>query len=172
MITARRSVGQLVLLIASIVGVAIAVYLILVHYDQQNVPLVCSTRGFVDCENVLNSPYSVVPGTPIPISIPGLLWFLVAAGLSFYSWNWRVSDRWLLLAEVIWGALGILTALYLVYVELVRLHTLCAWCTALHVLILAMFITAIFQLQHSGTEEEWEEDDEVEAPLSVSSKQR
>jgi uncharacterized membrane protein len=173
MITTRRSIGQLILLIASIVGMAIAVYLLLVHYDQQQVPLVCSTRGFIDCENVLNSPYSVVPGTPIPISLPGLLWFLVAAGLAFYAWNWRVSDRWLLLAEVIWGALGILTALYLVYVELVRLHTLCAWCTALHVLLLLMFITAIIQLQRSGAEEEWEEDDEVEAPLpSVSSKRQ
>lgn len=164
MTTIRRSIGQLILLVVSIVGMAIAVYLILVHYDQQNVQLFCSTRGFINCENVLSSSYSVVPGTPIPISIPGLFWFLVVAGLSFYAWKWQSSDRRLLLAEVVWGALGMLTAFYLVYVELVRLHTLCAWCTALHALILITFITAIFQLQRSGEEDEEDEEDEVEAP--------
>ncbi|HEY4383382.1 MAG TPA: vitamin K epoxide reductase family protein [Ktedonobacteraceae bacterium] len=172
MIATRRSVGQLIFLIASIVGMAIAVYLILVHYDQQNVPLVCSTRGFIDCENVLNSSYSVVPGTAIPISLPGLLWFLIAAVMAFYGLRSRSSVQWLLLSEVVWCVLGMLTAFYLVYVELVRLHTLCAWCTALHVLILTLFITSIFQLQRAGADDEWEEE-EVEATLPpVSSKRR
>jgi uncharacterized membrane protein len=172
MIATRRSIGQLIFLIASIVGMAIAVYLILVHYDQQNVPLVCSTRGFVDCENVLNSSYSMVPGTAIPISLPGLLWFLIAAVMAFYALRGRSSLQWLLLSEVVWCVLGMLTAFYLVYVELVRLHTLCAWCTALHVLILTLFITSIFQLQRAGVEDDWEEE-EVEAALPpISSKRR
>jgi uncharacterized membrane protein len=46
-----------------------------------------------------------------------------------------------------------LTVLYLVYVEIVLLHTFCAWCTALHVVILLMFLITIVQLQRSTEEE-------------------
>ena len=166
MVMTRRPVGQLFFLIVSIIGVAISVYLILVHYDQQNVPLVCSTRGFINCESVLSSPYAQVPGTTIPISVPGLLWFLAAGGLAFVAWNGRSEIRQLLIAEVIWSGLGILTALYLVYVELVVLHTLCAWCTALHILILTLLITSIFQLQGASSKEV-EEEEEVEEMLPL-----
>jgi len=161
----RRPVGQLFFLIVSIIGAAISVYLILVHYDQHNVPLVCSTRGFINCENVLSSPYGQIPGTTIPISVPGLLWFLVAGGLAFVVWNSRSEIRQLLIAEALWSGLGILTAFYLVYIELVVLHTLCAWCTALHLLILTLLITSIFQLQGASSKDVEEEEVEEMLPL-------
>ncbi len=172
MVTTKRPAGQLFFWIVGLIGAAISVYLILVHYDQQNVPLVCSTRGFINCENVLSSPYAVVPGTSIPISVPGLLWFLVAAGLAFVAWRGIVPDRRLLIAEVIWGALGMLTAFYLVYVELVRLHTICAWCTALHVLILTLLITAILQLQGASSDEDEREDEWADVLPPLTSERR
>src|ERR1051326_7555985 len=81
MATMRRSVRPIFLLALAVVGAIISLYLASVHY--QNVPLVCSTQGFVDCERVLSSSYSVVPGTSIPVSVPGLLWFIVAGALAF-----------------------------------------------------------------------------------------
>ena len=46
------------------------------------------------------------------------------------------------------GAIGLVTALYLVYVEIVRLHALCEWCTAVHVLTLLSFLVAVYRAQH------------------------
>jgi uncharacterized membrane protein len=62
-----------------------------------------------------------------------------------------------------------LVVLYLVYAEIVGLHTICAWCTALHILIFIMFLVALVQLQSvpSGAllseETEFEEAEEVNA---------
>ncbi len=156
----RRSGRPIASLVLSVVGVAISLYLTSVHYEH--VPLVCSTQGFVDCERVLSSSYSVVPGTSIPVSVPGLLWFIVAGALAFVAWRVVPQRREVVVGLFAWSLLGMLSVFYLVYVEIVRLHTLCAWCTALHAIILVMFLISIFQL-YQGTaegEEPYEEDDE------------
>lgn len=155
----RRFSGQLTLFILSLVGIVISLYLTSVHYE--NVPLVCTDSGFVDCARVLASRYSMVPGTTIPISIPGLFWFVVSGVLAFLAWRRWPEHRQLRLAELAWTILGLLTVFYLVYVEIVRLHTLCAWCTVLHVIILTMLILVIVQLQSGDTAFE-DEAEEVE----------
>src|SRR5216684_2974000 len=64
----------------ALVGIGIAVYLTTVHYAH--VSLLCTDGGVVNCTQVTTSVYSVVPGTDIPITIPGLLWFVVSGGLA------------------------------------------------------------------------------------------
>src|SRR5579863_6258106 len=76
----QRSWEQLLLLVLSLVGVGIAVYLTTVHYE--NAPLLCSTHGLIDCSRVLSSPYSVIPGTSVPITVPGLAWCMVSAAFA------------------------------------------------------------------------------------------
>jgi uncharacterized membrane protein len=148
----QQSGGKVLLLIFPLVGAGIAVYLTTVHYE--NVPLVCSTNGYIDCARVLSSSYSVIPGTTIPITIPGLAWCAVSAILAFVGLRLgfttsssHSSQRWFTLALFIWTLLGMCTVLYLVYVEIVKLHTICAWCTGLHTIILAMFLITLIQLQ-------------------------
>ncbi len=165
MLDIRRSWGQVALLVLALVGVGISIYLTSVHYD--NVPLVCSASGIVDCARVLSSPYSVVPGTTIPISIPGLLWCIVMGALAFTAWRILPERRSLLIAELVWAIVGIVTVLYLVFVELVRLHTICAWCTSLHAIILVMLLITVVQMQPSNSELE-EIDEEEEKPAVVS----
>jgi uncharacterized membrane protein len=152
----RRFSGQLTLFVLSLLGIAISIYLTSVHYE--NVPLVCTNSGIVDCARVLASSYSVVPGTTIPITIPGLLWFVVGAVLAFPGWLHWLEQRILLIAELVWTIVGMLTVFYLIYVEIVRLHTLCAWCTGVHAIILVMFIIVIVQWQsgHTNLEDEVE----------------
>ncbi len=138
---------QFFLLALSLLGVGITIYLTSVHYE--NVPLVCSESGLINCARVISSAYSVVPGTALPITIPGLGWCVVAAslaiaGLSTKSGLWQRRIRW---TQFIWALSGMLVVLYLVYAEIVRLHTICAWCTALHILILIMFLITLVQLQ-------------------------
>ena len=158
----RRFGAQLTYLILSVVGVAISIYLTIAHYDK--VPVACSTSGVINCERVLSSSFSVVPGTTIPISVPGLLWFVVSGILAFLAWRVWPERRQLKLIEAGWFGLGVLTALYLVYAELVYLHNICAWCTALHIIMLAMFLLAIFQLMQPEPYEEEYEEDELEVP--------
>lgn len=161
----RRSKTQLILLVCSLAGVAIAIYLTSVHYE--NVPLVCSEKGLVDCARVLSSPYSVVPGTSIPITIPGLLWAGVSAALAVFALYQRDERRWIPVAQFGWALVGMLTVLYLVYVEIVRLHSICAWCTGMHVLILLMFLVTILQLQMRRTDVALEMETEDEEPVTT-----
>jgi uncharacterized membrane protein len=156
----QRSGGQIALFILSIIGACIAIYLTTVHYE--NVPLVCSSSGIVDCARVLSSAYSVIPGTSVPITIPGLFWAIVSAVLAFANWRLWPQRQTLRVVAFAWSLVGLLTVFYLVYVELVRLHTICAWCTGMHVVILAIFLLSLVLLQ--GPELEAEPDEEREAP--------
>ena len=156
MIQTWRSRGQIALLVLSLLGSGIAIYLTAVHY--QNVPLICSTSGFIDCARVLSSSYSVVPGTTIPITIPGLFWCAVSAALAITGWRLGAYRRSVRLAEFAWTSLGLLTVFYLIYVEIVRLHTICLWCTILHALIFVMFLITIWHLQAPEQEPAFEEE--------------
>ena len=139
--------GQFLLLVLSLLGLGITIYLTSVHYE--NVPLVCSDSSLINCARVISSSYSVVPGTTLPITIPGFGWCVVSASLAIAGliattglWQRRIR-----LAQFVWALSGLLVVLYLVYVEIVRLHTICVWCTALHVLILLTFLITLVQLQ-------------------------
>ena len=149
------SAGQLLLLLLSLVGAGIAIYLTTVHYEHT--PLICSASGVIDCARVLSSSYSVIPGTTVPITIPGLGWCVVSGALAIVGWRLASSQCWLQVvrvAQLLWSLVGMVTVLYLVYVEIVRLHTICAWCTALHVVILCMFLITLAQLQQPEREAE------------------
>ena len=143
----QRSKSQALLLAFSLLGAVIALYLTSVHYE--NVPLVCSESGLINCARVISSAYSVVPGTTLPITIPGFGWCVVSASLAIAGlfattglWQRRIR-----IAQFAWASSGLLVVLYLVYVEIVRLHTICVWCTALHILILLTFLITLVQLQ-------------------------
>ncbi|MGH2509799.1 MAG: vitamin K epoxide reductase family protein, partial [Ktedonobacteraceae bacterium] len=134
-------------------GMADAIYLTLVHYDQ-SVSLVCADSGFINCTRVITSSYSYVPGTSLPISLPGLAWCLIIAGLASLGIFLGIERRWLRFAQFAWTLLGMLTVLYLVYVEIVLLHNLCVWCTVLHGLIFLMFLIALARLPGSAHTDE------------------
>ena len=154
----QRSGGQILILLLSLLGAGIAIYLTSVHYERT--PLICSTNGLIDCARVLSSSYSLIPGTTVPITIAGLGWCVVSGALAFIGWRLASSQHWLSITQLLWSFVGVVTALYLVYVEIVRLHTICAWCTALHVVILCMFLITLAQLQQSELEAEPETPDE------------
>ncbi len=119
--TIRRPIAQIFLLLLSLIGAGIAIYLTTVHYE--NVPLICSASGIVDCAHVLSSSYSVVPSTTIPITVPGLAWCAISAVLAVIGLRFQLVPHWLRIAQFALSFAGILVILYLVYVEIVRLHT-------------------------------------------------
>jgi len=122
--------------IASIAGVGVSAYLTAVHYSA---PLICATGSLVNCEVVISSRYGELGPTGIPTAAAGLAWFLGSLGLAAAQLR-RPGRRRLLLLHRIWAAAGILSVLALVYIEVVLLGLICAWCTVAHVLVLVILL--------------------------------
>lgn len=132
------------LLAAAVAGVSIAVYLTAAH--AAGAPLACNTGGLVDCDAVTRSGFSVVWGSQIPITIPGIAWFAVSGLLALAALGGR-DPGWLAPAHAVWALLALAFVIYLVYAELVVINRICAWCTAVHVLVLLTFVLALRRLQ-------------------------
>lgn len=130
---------QLLALGAGLAGVGISIYLTIVHYSA--IPLACPANAVINCEQVLSSRYAVIGGSSVPTSAAGIIWFAVSAGLAFALLR-RPAPR-LTSAQLAWSAVGLLTALYLVYVEIVQLGAVCVWCSAAHLLVVLIFLVAL-----------------------------
>ena len=100
--------GAWFLIGAAVVGLGIATYLTTLHYA--GVAPICTTNGFVNCGSVLKSSYSVVPGTSIPVTVPGMLWFIVSGWLAVVSIlaarRGSRSRTWLRPAHLTWCRVG------------------------------------------------------------------
>jgi uncharacterized membrane protein len=138
----RTFVGAAAL--AGVVGIAISVYLTVVHYAA--VPLVCTTTGIISCERVLTSPYSVIAGTGLPTSAAGIIWFSVSTGLALTQLSGRRSPR-LVRWHMLWSAIGLATVIYLVFLEIVQLGAICIWCSSAHALVITTFLIALTRSQ-------------------------
>jgi len=162
----RHVGGQIVLAILGCLSLGISIYLTFVHYNS-NVPLVCSGTGLINCENVLTSNYSFVPGTTIPVSIPGILWSIVALALPLAVLKAGSESPKMRMAEAVWGGVGLLTVFYLVYAEIVRIHNICIWCTGVHLIVLCYLLLSVILLQEPAVDEEVVYDDEAsDIPVS------
>lgn len=127
-----------VLLLADI-GLADSLYLTAVHYS--NVPLACANTGVLNCDLVTRSSYGVVPGTSIPVSLLGIVWFAGVMAIALAASRLPMMTAAGLLVGA--SAIGTLFVLYLVYVELVRLHHICEWCTVAHVAVIGILLVSL-----------------------------
>ena len=128
---------QVLAIALSVAGVAVSIYLTVLHFI--GFAPACPATGPVNCEAVLSSPYAVIAGTTVPTSAAGIAWFAVSAAL------WLRGFGRVLLA---WSVLGLVTVLYLVFVEIVRIGAICLWCTAAHVLVVAVLLIAVTMWQN------------------------
>jgi len=124
--------AQLVAVALSVAGIAVSVYLTVLHFI--GFAPACPVTGPVNCEAVLSSAYAVIAGTAVPTSAAGIAWFAVSALI----WTRPVGS-----AQLAWSGLGVITVLYLVFIEIVRVGAVCLWCTAAHVLVVALFLLAL-----------------------------
>ena len=116
----------------SVAGIAISIYLTVLHYA--GAAPACVTSGPVNCEAVLSSRYAVIAGSSIPTSALGIVWFAVSAA----AWT-RPRGR----VQLAWSAVGLVTVLGLVFIEIVLVGAICLWCTAAHALVVALFLIAV-----------------------------
>lgn len=129
---------QLLALAASVAGLGVSIYLTVVHYSS--IPLACPATAQINCEAVLSSAYAVLWISFIPTSAAGIVWFALSALLA----AGRLAGReQLARVQLVWSALGLLTVLVLVYIEIVQLGAICVWCTTAHVLVLLIFLISL-----------------------------
>ena len=135
--------GPLAILAAAALGLAVSAYLTVAHYAGAD--LACVQSAAIDCSAVTTSSYSLVPGTQVPISLAGLVWFAVSGAAAATAM--RADLPWLRPAHLAWAAVGLAVALYLINAELTVIHRICEWCTVVHVLVGATFFLALGRLR-------------------------
>jgi uncharacterized membrane protein len=132
---------QLTALGLSLAGLAVSVYLTIVHFSSKNV-LICSANGTINCEKVLTSSQAMVFGV-FPVAVLGLAFYVFMVAINS-PWAWRSQ-----LPVIWWGRLaaavsGMGFVLYLLYAELVQIGNICLWCTSVHVITFLLFVLLIF----------------------------
>jgi uncharacterized membrane protein len=128
---------------AGVLSALISAYLTVTHYAGGT--LACVNAGFVDCDAVTTSSYSLVPFTEIPIALVGVLWS--AASVAGGVLALRSDPAWLRPAHLAWAGAALAFALYLINAEIAVIGRICEWCTALHVLIAATFFLALSRMR-------------------------
>lgn len=123
---------QLAGIVLSLTGVGVSIYLTVLHFI--GFAPACPLTGPVNCEAVLSSPYALIARTAVPTSAAGIVWFAVSAVL------WARPPGG---AQLAWSVVGLAAVLYLVFVEIVRLGAICLWCTAAHLLVVALVLIAL-----------------------------
>lgn len=129
-------------------GLAVAGYLTAAHYTSPQT-LACPDTGFVNCAKVTTSPQSVVFG--VPVAVVGVAYFAVVVVASLPP-MWRSSRTWVALGRLGLVAGAMAFVVYLVGMELLVLGVICLWCTVVHVIQFAIFLSVT-----AGTAARWPE---------------
>jgi uncharacterized membrane protein len=133
------SARNIALLVCSVAGLGVSIYLTLAHYSK-SVNLVCSNTGAINCEKVTTSPQSMVFG--IPVAVLGLLFFVPMLVLSLPAIYQRIDTR-IAVLRLAFSVVGMGFVLYLVYAELFIIHAICIWCSSVHVLTFIIFCLVV-----------------------------
>ena len=132
----------IVTFVASILGLGVSIYLTLAHYTNA-VSLTCPLGGtghFIDCGKVTSSAESVVFG--IPVAVLGLAFFVPMIVL-LSPWAWASAHRYVAPVRLGMSIVSIGFISYLLYSELYTIHSICIWCTAVHILSFIIFVGVI-----------------------------
>jgi uncharacterized membrane protein len=135
--------------ILSLAGLGVSVYLTIEHFSSNNLAL-CPESATFNCTKVTTSPESMVFGV-LPVAVLGLAFyvFLVVAN-SPWGWRWNTirigglklpSFGTVRVASMV---VGIGFVLYLVYVELFQVDSICLYCSSVHILTFILFCLIVF----------------------------
>jgi uncharacterized membrane protein len=116
------------------VGLAVSVYLVFERFTA-SATLACPETSTLDCARVTESAQSTLIG--IPVSILGVVFFGAMLGLGLPA-AWRSRHPAVRRGRLALAAVGVLVALYLIFVELFVVDAICLWCTVVHVVAVAL----------------------------------
>jgi uncharacterized membrane protein len=127
----------------SVIGIAIASYLVYVHYADVK-PICSISHG---CETVQKSKYAKLAG--VPVALIGLGGYVaILASLFIRSEAGRLAGAGLALVGIGFSA-------WLTYLEAARIHAWCQWCVGSAIVMTLLAITLVWRM--------------IAAPLAVES---
>ena len=137
---------RVALLLLSLLGIGISVYLVYIHYTGLQPACVPG----MECETVLTSKYAQMWG--IPVSLMGMLLY---TGL-FVSSLWLIIKRTqhkglAAIGHYTLSLSGTIFSLYLLYLEAFVIHDYCTWCLASLAVMLITLICSLVNLARMGT---------------------
>jgi uncharacterized membrane protein len=135
-------------IVLGLLGLGVSTYLTIEHYSSSTT-LACPATGALDCLKVTTSKWSVVAG--VPVALLGLLFFAGMLVLSIPA-GVLADDSRVALVRVVGAGIGAVTVLYLVYLELFQVGAICLWCTAVHVLTIALLGTSLWWRESSAND--------------------
>ena len=124
----------------ALAGLGMSAYLTYVHYTEPTA-LSCPDTGVVNCTRVTTSPESMLFGV-VPVALAGLIFFAAMTVLCLPT-LWRRREAVVAALRVIGAVGGVGMVVWLVYVEALRVHAICLWCTAVHVIAFGLFVTVL-----------------------------
>jgi uncharacterized membrane protein len=125
-------VTRTVMIVLSLIGLGIAIFLTILHYDNAVVPCLGNSNP---CETVQHSVYSMLFG--IPVSVLGLAGYAVILGALL------APDRdYLRLIALAVALFGVIFSGYLTYREIFTLKEICEWCVTSASLMTLLLIGA------------------------------
>ena len=140
MSTRRRL--DLVYLVLAVAGIVVAGILTSFHFIPGAKAAYCTAAA--GCGTVNDSVYAKVLG--VPVSLGGLVAYLVIAGLALASLRGWSRREWAPVAVFGLSLAGVLYSAYLTYVELFVLHAVCPCCVASAVIMTVIFVVSLLDL--------------------------
>ena len=128
-------------LTVSVLGLIDAAYLTFEHYTSSRT-LACSDTGAINCVKVTTSSYAKVAG--VPVALLGLIFFIAMTALCLPV-AWRSANRNVRRVRLAAVTVGMISVIYLVWVELFRVDAICLWCTGIHVLTFVLFALVVME---------------------------
>lgn len=136
------------IIILSIIGVFVALYLVNLHYKTGGSSF-CNINEKLNCDVVNKSTYSEFLG--IPVAIIGFLGYVAFIVLGFtilagYDWSifhHKLRAKHLNMLMLALGIIGFMFSLYLAYIEEFVLHAWCIMCIASLLIITTILVLAI-----------------------------
>lgn len=122
--------------ILSLIGLAVSTYLTIAHFDTANI-LYCNSTGVIDCALVTTSAQSHFLG--VPVAVLGLAQY-VAMTVLCSPWGWHRPQRWIHVARFALAGVGVAFVLWLVAAEFLIIGHICLYCTAVHVVTVALLL--------------------------------
>jgi uncharacterized membrane protein len=137
------------MLALALIGIAAALYVAHGNYTGQS--LWCPILD--GCNAVVNSPYSRVFG--VPISYFGFIYYLymfaLAVRLVFEPFAWSLRLR-----AVLYAAMGAISSMYFIYLQLRFIRELCSYCLISAVVSVLLVVAALWHFvatRHAGSSE-------------------
>jgi uncharacterized membrane protein len=136
---------RMVVAALALAGIFLALYLLLYKLGMIGA-LTCSVGS---CETVNTSKWAKFLG--LPVAGWGVAWYVATFALALASIQERFAEsKTISLAMLFLTSTGLLFSVYLTWLELFVIRTICQWCVVSAILVLVMFILSVLDYRSAS----------------------